>query len=123
VADKAGRNSGGGSCFLREPGSQTMRVPALSIRKLWRDYQIGACDLMKLDCEGAELPILAALAQAGLLKDIRHLAGEWHVLVEHGQTPASVMSNLRSILSPTHHVAIGQRPGVGLGYFRAIRGH
>src|SRR5258707_555735 len=40
VADKAGRNSGGGSCFLREPGSQAMRVPALSIRKLWREEHI-----------------------------------------------------------------------------------
>ena len=119
VADKAGRNSGGGSCFLREPGSQAMRVPALSIRKLWRLEHIDRCDLMKLDCEGAELPILAALAGAGLLPRIRCLVGEWHVLPEHGQTPESVMHNLRSILTATHQVEIGRRAGVGLGYFRA----
>jgi hypothetical protein len=46
VADKAGRNIGGGSCFLREPGSQAMRVPALSIRKLWREQHIDRCDLL-----------------------------------------------------------------------------
>ena len=120
VADKAGRNSGGGSCFLREPGSQAIRVPALSIRKLWREQHIDLCDLMKLDCEGAELPILAALAGAGLLPRIRCLVGEWHVLPEHGQTPASVMHNLRSILAATHQVEIGRRAGVGLGYFRAL---
>jgi len=99
VADKAGRNSGGGSCFLREPGSQAIRVPALSIRKLWREQHIDRCDLMKLDCEGAELPILAALAGAGLLPRIRCLVGEWHVLPEHGQTPESVMHN-RGTSSP-----------------------
>jgi len=120
VADKAGRNSGGGSCFLREPGSQAIRVPALSSRKLWREQHIDRCDLMKLDCEGAELPILAALARAGLLSRIRCLVGEWHVLPEHGQTPASVMHNLRSILAATHQVEIGRRAGVGLGYFRAM---
>jgi FkbM family methyltransferase len=120
VTDKAGRNSGGGSCFLREPGSQAMRVPALSIRKLWREQRIERCDLLKLDCEGAELPILAALAGAGLLPRIRCLVGEWHVLPEHGQTPASVMHNLHSILAATQQVEIGRRAGVGLGYFRAM---
>jgi len=120
VADKAGRNSGGGICFLREPGSQAMRVPALSIRKLWREQHIERCDLLKLDCEGAELPILAALAGAGLLPHIRCLVGEWHVLPEHGQTPDSVMHNLRSLLAPTHQLDIGRRAGVGLGYFRAM---
>ncbi|HEV3117221.1 MAG TPA: FkbM family methyltransferase, partial [Gemmataceae bacterium] len=119
VADKAGRNSGGGSCFLREPGSQAIRVPALSIRRLWREQHIDRCDLMKLDCEGAELPILAALAGDGLLPRIRCLVGEWHVLPEHGQTPASVMHNLQSILAATHQVEIGRRAGVGLAYFRA----
>jgi hypothetical protein len=56
----------------------------------------------------------------GLLPRIRCLVGEWHVLPEHGQTPASVMHNLRSILAATHQVEIGRRAGVGLGYFRAM---
>jgi Methyltransferase FkbM domain len=94
--------------------------PGLSIRKLWREQHIDRCDLLKLDCEGAELPILAALAGSGLLSRIRCLVGQWHVLPEHGQAPENVMHNLRSILAAAHQVEISRRAGLGLGYFRAM---
>jgi FkbM family methyltransferase len=50
-------------------------VPAMSILKLWHAKQIDTCDLLKLDCEGAELSLLAALSGARLLAQVRHIVG------------------------------------------------
>ena len=121
VSDKAGDNSGGGSCFLREPGSQTVRVPALSIVKLWQSKQLEMCDLLKLDCEGAELPILTALGQAGLLDRVRHIVGEWHAWEGEGNAEPNITARLSALLKSTHELVLRPRPGVGLGYFTATR--
>jgi hypothetical protein len=39
---------------------------ALSIRKLWREEHIDRCDLLKLDCQGAELPGSARRGRAAI---------------------------------------------------------
>src|SRR5205085_11604345 len=117
----AGDNSGGGSCFFREPGTQPVRVPALGIVKLWQTRQLQTCDLLKLDCEGAELPILAALGQAELLAHVRHIVGEWHAREGEADSPATITEQLNSLLESTHELSLRPRPGVGLGYFTATR--
>jgi len=119
VSDKFGRNSGGGSCFLREPGSRPTRVPALSIERFWRARGLICCDFLKLDCEGGELPILACLFRIGLLGRVRHIAGEWHAVPERGLSAAAVAAELRHLLQPTHDVAIALHAGALLGYFSA----
>jgi hypothetical protein len=58
------------------------------------------------------------LAQAGLLQDIRCMVGEWHAVAERGQTPASVMNNLRSILRPRTTSPSGSVRGRRWGIFR-----
>lgn len=118
VRDKVGMNSGGGSCCRADPGSAVVRVPAISVVALWREKQIDRCDFLKLDCEGAELLILKALAEAGLLGRVSSIAGEWHV-VDDRQTPESVRAELRDLLQATHEVNFQPDRGGREGYFSA----
>ncbi len=119
VLDKAGRNSGGGSCLHGDAESVTIWVRAVSVARLWEERQIGVCDFLKLDCEGAEIPILAALARAGLLARVRQVVGEWHAFPERGLVAAGVRAELTRFLEPTHEVTFISRLGDVLGYFRA----
>jgi FkbM family methyltransferase len=104
VADKVGRNSGGGSCVRPEEGSVKVRVPALSIVELWRTKGIGSCDLLKLDCEGAEVEVLRRLATATLLPSISLIVGEWHAEDSRPDKTEKVRQDLQQILMLTHEV-------------------
>lgn len=119
VQDKAAHNSGGGSCVRLEPASVPIRVPAISLVQLWRDKGIAGCDLLKLDCEGGEPMLLSALANAGLLGQVRNIVGEWHATDAHEETVATVRHQLRSILALTHVVDCMSRPAGREGHFIA----
>jgi FkbM family methyltransferase len=54
----------------------TIEVKACSILTALGDWKF--VDLMKLDCEGSELPILESLEKNNLLGSIRWIRGEWH---------------------------------------------
>jgi FkbM family methyltransferase len=119
VADKAAHNSGGGSCVRDEPGSTLIRVAAISAVRLWRSRALSCCDLLKLDCEGAELPILRALAEAALLGGFRRIVGEWHAGDARPQTSERVKAELRGVLQATHEVTFNGAPGWREGRFAA----
>jgi FkbM family methyltransferase len=116
VVDKAGGNSGGGSCVRPEPGSKRVKVPALSAVRLWQSRGLDRCDLLKLDCEGAEPQILRALAEAGLLPRVRHVTGEWHAPDDRPGTTAAVRRELGELLGSTHRVTFNEP-------FRGREGH
>jgi FkbM family methyltransferase len=119
VADKAAHNSGGGSCARDEPGTVRVCVPAVSAVQLWQSKGISTCDLLKLDCEGSEVPILGNLAAAGLLAGIRLIVGEWHANEDRPEAREGVKANLRTIFRGTHEVTFsGERAGRE-GYFTA----
>lgn len=121
VPDKATRNSGGGSCLRPEPASVRIRVPAVPIVQLWADKGLADCDLLKLDCEGAEIPLLRALAAARLLGGIRWIVGEWHALDPQPRSTARVCGELEEILSPTHQVEFAPCSRGREGHFTARR--
>jgi FkbM family methyltransferase len=52
----------GGHSILRDvaKGANSVRVEATTLRDLFADHSIDRCDLLKLDCEGAEYESLAA---------------------------------------------------------------
>jgi FkbM family methyltransferase len=52
-------------------------VQGLGINELFRRYNITRCDLMKLDCEGAEAEIIASIESANLLST-RAIIMEYH---------------------------------------------
>jgi FkbM family methyltransferase len=119
VADKAAHNSGGGSCVRTEPGSVKIRVPALSVLELWRSKHIVRCDLLKLDCEGAETWILQALAKAGRLGDVRLILGEWHALDGGAQAGGRAREELHAILRASHEVVFNPPLNGTEGHFTA----
>ncbi len=55
-------------------------------------------DLLKIDCEGAELGILKGLADANLIGRIKHIRGEWHFDENFDGIPV--------VLKDTHHVSM-----------------
>jgi FkbM family methyltransferase len=58
-------------------------VPVVSLDRLFSTYEIDACGLLKLDCEGAEYEILLN-ASRDVLSKIRRISMEYHVgLTDH----------------------------------------
>lgn len=121
VVDKAGQNSGGGSCVRPEPGSVPIRVSALGIETLWRDRLDTSCDLLKLDCEGSELPLLGKLAETGRLRGITRIVGEWHATDSALASTAGIRRAIQDILSATHSVEFGPIQPGREGHFSARR--
>jgi FkbM family methyltransferase len=119
VVDKFVSNSGGGSCARTEPGSVKTRIPAMSIVKLWQSKGLAGCDVLKLDCEGSEVPILEALAESGLLGDIRLIVGEWHADYVGERAGEAVKAELSAILQKTHEVVFSPHRLGREGHFSA----
>jgi len=61
----------------RLPDAESLPVPAISLADLWSKYQIQRCDLLKIDCEGAEFEIIRN-ASLDVLRTIRQVAMEYH---------------------------------------------
>lgn len=119
LPDKAAQNSGGGSVRRPEPGSVPITVAARSVRRLWADCAINACDLLKLDCEGSEVSILQALADANLIHRIRRIVGEWHALDARDETIEGSMQALKDVLAKTHDILFNPRRPGREGHFTA----
>jgi FkbM family methyltransferase len=62
-----------GSEFVREA-----MVPVISLDRLFGEYEINNCGMLKLDCEGSEYEILLNASRDTLTR-IRHIAMEYHV--------------------------------------------
>ena len=83
VADKSGdcrlflSEDNTGMHSLHRPGKRFETVPGVGINDLFDTIQADNCDVMKLDCEGAETGILRAASDA-TLKRIRCLVMEYH---------------------------------------------
>jgi FkbM family methyltransferase len=119
VIDKSAYNSGGGTCVRDEPWTTKTRVPAMSVVRLWSTKGIRQCDLLKLDCEGAEVQILQVLADSRLLADVQLIVGEWHAEDDRESTRNRVKEELHTILQPTHSVAFSPNGRGKEGYFTA----
>jgi FkbM family methyltransferase len=61
-------------------------VACVGIETVFADLPPGDVDLLKLDCEGAEWPILETLAASGTIARVRHLVMELHLDPPAGRT-------------------------------------
>ena len=83
VADKPGKlklfihptNIGGHSIFEENAGENYIEVKATTIESILSDNNISVCDLLKLDCEGAEYLILKSLTRE-IANNIRNIVYE-----------------------------------------------
>lgn len=69
-------NTGGGDVFAAE-GEEGIEVPCTALDDI---LSVGQVDLMKIDCEGSEWPILYTSA---LLDRVQRICGEYHSLPNH----------------------------------------
>jgi FkbM family methyltransferase len=91
------------------------QVRAITLEQLFAEQNVDHCELLKLDCEGAEYEILAG-APENLLRSIGQIVGEYHVgLNENGP------EQLRAILLPYFDVEITPLLDAEGGYFYAVR--
>ena len=71
VSDKPGKlklfihpgNIGGHSIYKENAGENHVEVETTTIEEIFTDNEIASCDVLKLDCEGAEYPILKSFTQ------------------------------------------------------------
>lgn len=67
------------SLYEREGASgQKVSVPMLTLDELFRRHRIERCDLLKIDCEGAEFEILLGGCSEGTLRKVASISMEFH---------------------------------------------
>jgi FkbM family methyltransferase len=58
----------------------SIKVPAITLEEVFRENNIGTCDYLKMDCEGAEEQIILNTPRA-LFERIRGITFEWHAML------------------------------------------
>jgi FkbM family methyltransferase len=110
-------NTGGSSlCYGRDTDRQIM-VRCVRLEALMEAEGVVTCDLLKLDCEGAEFNILPSLSESCWSR-IKAVLLEYHLLSGAGRS----LEQLQSLFS-THGFLIASSPGTvpSLGYVLAVR--
>ncbi len=78
------------------PRGAPLRVEAVTLEDVFAEHAVGTCDLLKLDCEGAEYEILEAVPD-GLWPRVRRIRMEFHpVAGGGGWTPERLRSFLEA---------------------------
>lgn len=96
---------------------KSLSVNSISLVDALARLEIESCDLLKMDCEGAEYPILFG-APDSALKHIQRIVMEYHDnLIEHNHKDLTHFLNDRGFQVETFPNPVHQH----LGYLRAIR--
>lgn len=66
-----------------EPTNEVQKVQTITLEKIFDRHHIGHCDLIKIDCEGAEFPILEDSPPA-IFDRVSHIFLEYHDWVPNG---------------------------------------
>ncbi len=80
--------------FFGKDQNNSKTVPTLSLKHFIEQQQLEKIDFLKLDCEGAEFPILLA-ADADDLAIIQTIAMEFHDLPQQGYASWQLVQHLR----------------------------
>ncbi|WP_280473281.1 FkbM family methyltransferase [Nocardia asiatica] len=103
----------GHSVLHLDPQPNSVEVPVLTLADLFDRYEIGECDVLKVDIEGAEYPLIAG-ADRDTLCRIRY------VTLEFDAAPDEAFGPLVAKLAKTHGIQILGSPERG-GYIYARR--
>jgi len=97
-------NSGGGtsqfSSGREQDAEHYFEVESTTLDRIFEDYGIEHCRLLKIDIEGAEYEVLS---QATCLDRVEHVRGEFHennVIRDRGQSMAELSQYVEGIVGP-----------------------
>ena len=113
VADDS---TGGSGFWYKKPTVPQIMVRTVRLSEVMASEHIDTCDLLKLDCEGAEFEILSSL-EPEVWPRIRAIVMEYHMFAGY------TLAQLDELLT-THGYIFTRRalsPGAGYGYLLAIR--
>ncbi len=113
VADDS---TGGSGFWYKKPSVPQITVRTVRLSELMAAEQIETCDLLKLDCEGAEYEILSSL-EPEVWPRIRAIVLEYHMFAGY------TLAQLDELLLQ-HGYVFARRalsPGSGYGYLLAVR--
>ena len=105
-------HSGGSTGHLRnlkQPGHYNLTVPSRTLDSIFDEYVPDRCQLLKVDCEGAEYEILNG---ARCLQRVDHLGIEIHhnqYLASQGHTPEGLLRDLSQSI-PLERIAYTTTP-------------
>jgi FkbM family methyltransferase len=94
---------GSSMCDERTSHSDTPRtnVQIADIDRVWRDLRLGQVNLMKINIEGAEFPLLARMIETGLLNRVDCFMIQFH---EWHPDAYGKRRRIREELSKTHRL-------------------
>ncbi|CAA0091202.1 Uncharacterised protein [Halioglobus japonicus] len=94
---------GSSMCDERSSHSDTprMAVEIAAVDRVWRELDLGKIDLMKINIEGAEFPLLAKMIETDLLKNVDCFLIQFH---EWHPGAGSKRQRIRKELSKTHRL-------------------
>ena len=90
----------------------TGTIPRVPLSSLVTEAGWDRIDLLKIDIEGDECLVISDLIEAGWIRNVGRIVGEWH-------TPA-IREELVELLRPTHHLTVCSHRWEH-GYFEADR--
>lgn len=92
-------------CSLSSPQGHSCSVQAIGVNEIFQLCGIERCDLLKMDCEGSELPILLALSPDALAR-IGSIIMEYHVpsevdailgILSHSGFQCEILGDIRTL--------------------------
>ncbi len=84
-------NSGTNSMFTTSASASKIEVSCITLEDIFTGFKIPACDLLKIDCEGAEYEILMQTPKH-VFQKIKRIILEWH------EVPGFTADGLQSFL-------------------------
>lgn len=90
---------GDGSSVFRETGDDSQSVVLRSVEDVLAELQIEKIDLMKINIEGGEFPLLQSMIERGLIDRVRFLQVQFHDFVPNARAKRA---DIRDALAKTH---------------------
>ena len=98
------------SLFRHNTQAVPVSVPCTTLAEIFARHRIDRCDLLKIDCEGAEYEILYS-APSDVLARVQRIVLEWHGIPGH--TPEALEQFLRSqgfsTQRPRYRIIVAER--------------
>ncbi len=95
---------------------EIIRVQCLSLKDVLDDYQIGICNLLKLDCEGAEYGILMYTSDE-VIHRVERIVMEYHDVQGHHHSEISLFLEKKGFKVDVYQNPVHDH----IGYLRAIQ--